>query len=74
MHMKYRDGIFATLALTLTSVALAAVVYTDAYSQAAKAEASGVRALTEAASGATLACVDAADQQGQAVQPHGQVG
>jgi hypothetical protein len=64
--MKYRDGIFATLALALTSVALAAVVYTDAYSQAAKAEASGVRALTEAASGATLASADQQVQTGQA--------
>ncbi|MBY0557497.1 MAG: hypothetical protein K2P77_09870 [Burkholderiaceae bacterium] len=64
--MKYRDGIFTTLALALTSVALAAVVYTDAYSQAAKAEASGVRALTEAAAGATLA---SADQDGDGEQP-----
>ncbi|MYM37819.1 hypothetical protein [Duganella qianjiadongensis] len=51
--MKYRDGIFATVALALTSLALASVVYTDAYSQAAKAEASGVRALTEVAAGTT---------------------
>ncbi|OEZ60373.1 hypothetical protein [Duganella sp. HH105] len=58
--MKYRDGIFATIALALTSVALAGVVYTDAYSQAASAEASGVRALTEAAAGDTIACADTA--------------
>ena len=58
--MKYRNGIFATFALALTSVALAGVVYTDAYSQAAKAEATGVRALTEVAAGATLACADTA--------------
>lgn len=58
--MKYRDGIFATVALALTSVALAGVVYTDAYSQAASAEASGVRALTEAAAGDTIACADTA--------------
>ncbi|ELX08049.1 hypothetical protein Jab_2c00940 [Janthinobacterium sp. HH01] len=58
--MKYRDGIFATIALALTSVALAGVVYTDAYSQAASAEASGVRALTEAATGDTIACADTA--------------
>jgi hypothetical protein len=58
--MKYRDGIFATIALAVTSVALAGVVYTDAYSQAAKAEVSGVRALTEAASGDTFACADTA--------------
>ncbi|MQA21569.1 hypothetical protein [Rugamonas rivuli] len=58
--MKYRDGIFATIALALTSVALAGVVYTDAYSQAASAEANGVRALTEAAAGDTIACADTA--------------
>lgn len=49
--MKYRDAIFATIALALTSVALAGVVYTDAYSYPARAEASGVRALTLVASG-----------------------
>ena len=53
--MKYRDGIFATVVVALTSLALAGVVYTDAYSQAAKAEATGVRALTEVAAGTTLA-------------------
>ena len=58
--MKYRNGIVTTIALALTSVALASVVYTDAYSQAAKAEASGVRALTEAAAGDTIACADTA--------------
>ncbi len=52
--MKYRDGIFATVAIALTSFALAGVVYTDAYSQTAKAEVSGVRALTEV----VLACAD----------------
>jgi hypothetical protein len=49
--MKYRDAIFATIALALTSVALAGVVYTDAYSHTAKAEVRGVRALTLVASG-----------------------
>ncbi|WP_432377275.1 hypothetical protein [Duganella sp. P38] len=52
--MKYRDAIFATMALALTSVALAGVVYTDAYAHAAKAEISGVRALTLVASGDTV--------------------
>lgn len=56
--MKYRDGIFATVAIALTSVALAGVVYTDVYSQTAKAEVSGVRALTEVASGDALARAD----------------
>lgn len=63
--MKYRDGIFATLAMTLalalSSVALAGVVYTDAYSQAAKAEANGVHALTrQVASEEVPACADTA--------------
>jgi len=52
--MKYRDAIFATIALALTSAALAGVVYTDAYSQPAKAEVSGVRALTQIARGDTV--------------------
>jgi hypothetical protein len=56
--MKYRDGIFSTVAIALTSFALAGVVYTDVYSQTAKAEASGIRALTEVASGDALACAD----------------
>ena len=56
--MKYRDGIFATVAIALTSFALAGVVYTDAYLQPAKAEVQGVRALTEVASGVVLACAD----------------
>ena len=59
--MKYRDGIFATIALAVTSVALAGVVYTDAYSQAARSEASGLRALTQQVERAdTLACADTA--------------
>jgi hypothetical protein len=59
--MKYRDGIFATIALALTSVALAGVVYTDAYSQTAKAEVSGLRALThQVENGDAVACDDTA--------------
>jgi hypothetical protein len=54
--MKYRDAIFATIALALSSVALAGVVYTDAYSHTAKAEVHGVRALTLAASGDEIVC------------------
>jgi len=49
--MKYRDAIFATVALALSSAALAGVIYTDAYSHAAKREITGVRALTLVASG-----------------------
>jgi hypothetical protein len=59
--MKYRDGIFASIAVALTSVALAGVVYTDAYSQTAKAEVSGFRALTQQVeNGDALACDDTA--------------
>jgi hypothetical protein len=56
--MKYRDGIFATIALALTSVALAGVVYTDAYSQAAKAEVSGLRALNHQVENSGAVAVD----------------
>ncbi|KQQ36195.1 hypothetical protein ASF61_08345 [Duganella sp. Leaf126] len=49
--MKNRDGIVATLAVALTTVALAGVISTDAYLQTAKAEVQGVRALTDVASG-----------------------
>lgn len=54
--MKFRDAIFATITLALTSVALAGVVYTDAYSHTARAEVSGVRALTLVASGDAALC------------------
>lgn len=63
--MKYRDGLLAMVAVALSTVALAGVVYTDAYSHTAKAEASGVRALTEVAAGDVLACADmSADMSG----------
>lgn len=58
--MKNRDGVFATFAVALTTVALAGVITTDAYLQTAKAEVQGVRALTEVASGNVLACADTA--------------
>lgn len=56
--MKNRDGVIGMFAVGLMSAALAAVVYTDAYSQTAKAEVQGVRALTDVASGKVLACAD----------------
>ena len=56
--MKNLDGMFATIAIALTTVALAGVISTDAYLQTAKAEVQGVRALTEVASGDVLACAD----------------
>jgi hypothetical protein len=44
--MSIRDGIFTTVAVTLSGVALAGLLCTDAYSRAAGAEARGVRALS----------------------------
>jgi len=58
--MKNRDGVFATIAVALTTVVLAGVITTDAYLQTAKAEVQGVRALTEVAAGSVLACADTA--------------
>jgi hypothetical protein len=52
--MKHRDGIFATLALALGSFALAGMVYTDAYSAAARTEAKGFDALTHEVIGGEL--------------------
>lgn len=43
--MSMRDGIFTTVAVTLSGVALAGLLGTDAYSQAAGAEARGLKAL-----------------------------
>ena len=44
--MSIRDGIFTTVAVTLSGVALAGLLGTDAYSQAAGAEARGLKALS----------------------------
>ena len=44
--MSMRDGIFTTVAVGLSGVALAALLCTDAYSRAAGAEARGVHALS----------------------------
>ncbi|MES2260237.1 MAG: hypothetical protein V4724_17085 [Pseudomonadota bacterium] len=50
--MAHRDGIFATIALALSSVALAAMLYTDAYSVAAGTEAQGYTAFAHDVIGA----------------------
>ena len=55
--MGHRNGNFAVFALVVSSLALASMVFTDAYSQAAQAEASGYRALTHEVGG-TLLCVN----------------
>ena len=52
--MTYRDGLFATTALVLSSVALAGILYSDDYSQAAQSEASAYDALFYQVSNSTL--------------------
>jgi hypothetical protein len=44
--MSMRDGIFTTVAVTLSGVALAGLLCTDAYSRPASLEARGVHALS----------------------------
>ena len=44
--MRIRDGIFTTVAVALSGVALAGLLGTDTYSQAAGAEARGLQALS----------------------------
>ena len=56
--MAYRNGIFAVLALAVSSLALAAMVSTDAYSLAAQSEASGYSALTHEVGGGVLLCLN----------------
>ena len=56
--MAYRNGIFAVLALAMSSLALAAMVSTDAYSLAAQSEASAYSALTHEVGGVALLCLN----------------
>jgi hypothetical protein len=57
--MGHRDGIFAAVALTLSALAMAGVLHTDVYTQAAGAEAHGVAALERQVAGdAPLLCLD----------------
>lgn len=65
--MGHRNGIFAVLALAMSSLALAGMVSTDAYSLAAQSEASGYSALTHEVGG-TLLCLNDAVLDA-AVQP-----
>ncbi len=67
--MVYRDALFATIALALSSLAMAAILTTDVYSRAAQAEASGVGALTSQVQGdsATLCWNQEADGAGRTV-------
>jgi hypothetical protein len=62
--MHHWDGIFTGFAAALSSIMLAGMVYTDDYSQAAQAEASGYDALVRrVAGGASAPC----DQMPRAV-------
>ena len=45
-HRNIQDGIFTTVAVAVSGIALAALLCTDAYSRAAGAEARGVHALS----------------------------
>ena len=56
--MGHRNGNFAVFALVVSSLALASMVVTDAYSQAAQAEASGYSALTHEVGGVALLCLN----------------
>ena len=54
-----RNGFFATIALMLSLLALVGMLYTDAYAQAAQAEAAGYDALAHQLSGdAALLCAN----------------
>lgn len=55
--MRHRDGIVATIALALSTLAMAAVVGTGAYAQGAGMEAHGIRALSD-----TVACAVCPDR------------
>ena len=59
--MSIRDGIFPTVAVALSGVALAGLLGTDAYSQAAGAEARGLKALSMQVELGSAACVDELD-------------
>ena len=49
--MHHRDEIFTGLAVALSTIVLAGMVYTDDYAQAAQAEASGYDALARRVAG-----------------------
>lgn len=66
--MGHRNGVFAVLALAMSSLALAAMVSTDAYSLAAQSEASAYSALTHEVGGVALLCLNDAVRDA-AVQP-----
>lgn len=69
--MSIRDGIFTTVAVALSGVALAGLLGTDAYSQAAGAEARGLKALSMEVE---MRCEECADAQASrwAAMPEGE--
>lgn len=69
--MSIRDGIFTTVAVALSGVALAGLLGTDAYSQAAGAEARGLKALSMQVELGSEACVDEADSRWAALPEGG---
>lgn len=67
--MSMRDGIFTTVAVGLSGMALAALLCTDAYSRAAGAEARGVHALSlQMQMSCSGDCADVDDRIGQLQQ------
>lgn len=68
--MRMRDGIFTTVAVALSGVALAGLLGTDAYSQAAGAEARGLKALSMQVEMRCHACPEAVAER-WAVAPQG---
>jgi len=58
--MELRNMIFATVAVALSSVALAGIVSSEEYARAGRYEASGVHALTEQLRGPELLNPEAA--------------
>jgi hypothetical protein len=69
--MSIRDGIFTTVAVTLSGVALAGLLCTDAYSHAAGLEARGVRALSMQMQMSCAGDCDAVDERIVDLQANG---
>ena len=64
--MRIRDGIFTTVAVALSGVALAGLLGTDAYSRAAGAEARGLKALSmQVEAQLVLPCDDCPEGKGE---------
>ncbi len=66
--MSMRDGIFTTVAVALSGVAVAGLLGSDAYSQAAGAEARGLKALSMQVEMRCDECPESASDRLAAVQ------